>query len=48
MQRVAKFEKVSFEQFKKDWADTFYVTDGIEKIYEDIASEKSNGRFGRL
>ena len=36
MQRVAKFEKVSFEQFKKDWADTFYVTDGIEKIYEDI------------
>ena len=39
MQRVAKFEKVSFEQFKKDWTDTFYVTDGIEK---------SNGRLGRL
>ena len=32
MQRVAKFEKVSFEQFKKDWADTFYVTDGIETV----------------
>ena len=23
MQRIAKFHKVSFEQFKKDWADTF-------------------------
>ena len=34
MQRVAKFEKVSFEQFKKDWTDTFYVTDGIEKVSE--------------
>lgn len=40
MQRVAKFEKVSFEQFKKDWADTFYVTDDIEKIYEDIKLPK--------
>lgn len=40
MQRVAKFEKVSFEQFKKDWADTFYVTYGIEKIYEDIKLPK--------
>ena len=40
MKRVAKFEKVSFEQFKKDWADTFYVTDGIEKIYEDIKLPK--------
>ena len=48
MQRVAKFEKVSFEQFKKDWADTFYVTDGIENIRRYKASEKSNGRLGRL
>ena len=40
MQRVAKFEKVSFEQFKKDWSDTFYVTDGIVKIYEDIKLPK--------
>ena len=40
MQRVAKFEKVSFEQFKKDCTDTFYVTDGIEKIYEDIKLPK--------
>jgi len=23
MKRIAKFEKVSFEQFKKDWIDTF-------------------------
>ena len=45
MQRVAKFEKVSFEQFKKDWADTFYVTEDIRRYK---ASEKSNGRLGRL
>ena len=49
MQRVAKFEKVSFEQFKKDWSDTFYVTDGIEKIYEDIKLPKraTAGSAGR-
>lgn len=29
MERVAKFEKVSFEQFKKDWIDTF---DAVEEI----------------
>ena len=23
MKKIAKFEKVSFEQFKKDWLDTF-------------------------
>ena len=23
--RVAKFEKVSFEQFEKDWKDTFGI-----------------------
>ena len=40
MQRVAQFEKVSFERFKKDWADTFYTTDGIEDIYNDIKLPK--------
>lgn len=25
MQRIAKFHKVSFEQFKADWSDTFPV-----------------------
>ena len=40
MQRVAQFEKVSFEQFKKDWADTFYTTDGIEEMYNDIKLPK--------
>ncbi|MGN0108247.1 MAG: deoxyuridine 5'-triphosphate nucleotidohydrolase [Hominilimicola sp.] len=40
MQRVAQFEKVSFEQFKKDWADAFYTTDGIEEIYNDIKLPK--------
>ncbi|MCC8161517.1 MAG: deoxyuridine 5'-triphosphate nucleotidohydrolase [Oscillospiraceae bacterium] len=40
MQRVAQFEKVSFEQFKKDWIDTFYTSEGIEKTYEDIKLPK--------
>ena len=34
MQRIAKFSKVSWEQFKKDWIDTFGdVTE--EKIKEE-------------
>ena len=37
MQRVAKFEKVSFEQFKNDWIDTFGDGAGdIEEIYNSI------------
>ena len=33
MQRIAKFEKVSFEQYKKDWLDQ-YPSDSEEKIRE--------------
>lgn len=33
MQRIAKFEKVSFEQYKKDWMD-LYPEDEEEKIRE--------------
>lgn len=40
MKRIAKFEKVSFEQFKKDWADTFYTTDNVENIYNEIKIPK--------
>ncbi len=37
MNRVAIFEKVSFEQFKKDWVDTFDLKDALnEKTEEDI------------
>lgn len=37
MQRVAKFEKVSLEQFKNDWIDTFGDGAGdIEAIYNSI------------
>lgn len=36
MKRIAKFEKVSFNQFEKDWEDTFKNTGGIEKIYNNI------------
>ena len=37
MQRVAEFEKVSFEQFKKAWTDTFLDSDEETRcIYENI------------
>lgn len=42
MQRIAKFHKVSLEQFKKDWINTFGPEDDaeIQKIYEDIKLPK--------
>ncbi len=36
MQRIAKFHKVSFEQFQKDWVDTFGDQDDLKEIYENI------------
>ena len=42
MQRIAKFHKVSVEQFKKDWKDTFPETEETEilNIYESIRLPK--------
>lgn len=40
MQRVAKFYKVSYKQFEKDWIDTFGQTDNIEEIYGEIKLPK--------
>lgn len=38
MQKIAKFHKVSYSQFLKDWKDTFPATQEaqIQKVYEDI------------
>lgn len=36
MKRVARFEKVSLEQFKKDYYDTFNTLENVEEIYNDI------------
>lgn len=36
MQRIAEFEKVSFEQFKKDWQKCFPETEDVKKIYDEI------------
>ena len=36
MQRIAQFEKVSFEQFKSDWTDTFPQKCDVEEIYNSI------------
>ena len=36
MQRISQFEKVSFNQFKTDWEDTFGKKENIEQIYNEI------------
>ena len=42
MKRIAKFEKVSLEQFREGWTDTFGPADEgvIEEIYRDIRLPK--------
>lgn len=40
MQKIAEFQKVSFERFKKDWTDTFGQTDDIENLYNNIPLPK--------
>ncbi|MBC5688257.1 deoxyuridine 5'-triphosphate nucleotidohydrolase [Mediterraneibacter sp. NSJ-55] len=42
MKRIAKFHKVSLEQFKKDWTDTFGPEEvcKIEEIYNQIKLPK--------
>lgn len=37
MEKIAKFEKVSFEQFYKDWKKNFVCTDEeVKEIYDNI------------
>ena len=42
MKRIAKFHKVSFEQFKEGWMEEFPKTtpEELEKIYEGIKLPK--------
>ena len=40
MEKVAKFEKVSFEQYEKDFKDRIGDSKGINKVYEDIVFPK--------
>ena len=40
MQRIAQFEKVSFEQFLADWTDTFPQKCDVEEIYNNIKLPK--------
>lgn len=40
MKRIARFEKVSFEQFKKDYIDCFGNDNNIALIYSDITLPK--------
>ncbi len=41
-ERIAKFHKVSFEQFAKDWKDTFeqYSEEEIRNIYDSLKLPK--------
>ena len=36
MQKIAKFEKVSFEQFEKDWLKNFPDTADVKAVYDSI------------
>jgi dUTP pyrophosphatase len=36
MQRIAEFEKVSFEQFEKDWTKVYPDTVDVRSIYDSI------------
>lgn len=40
MQRIAEFEKVSFEQFEKDWLKCFPDTENVREIYDSIKLPK--------
>ena len=40
MQKIAKFEKVSFGQFEKDWLKAFPDTDNVKNIYDKIKLPK--------
>ena len=42
MKKIAKFEKVTFEQFLKDWKDAFpqETEEKIKEIYEEIKLPK--------
>ena len=52
MKRIAKFHKVSLEQFMEGWKDTFgeqYTEDQIKALYEEIKiAEACNGRKCRI
>jgi len=47
MQRIAKFEKVSFEQFLKDYIDTFGETpkEKVQELYDSIKLPKRGTKF---
>lgn len=36
MEKIAKFEKVSFEQFEKDWKKNFPESEDVKAIYDAI------------
>lgn len=40
MERIAEFEKVSFEQFKKDWLKAFPDTTDVQVVYDSIKLPK--------
>ena len=34
MQKIAKFEKVSFDRFQKDWLKAFPETEDVQAVYD--------------
>lgn len=49
MNRIAKFEKVSFEQFLEGWADTFghAEEENVREIYEQLRAPPQSDRGQR-
>lgn len=40
MERIAEFQKVSFEQFEKDWKKNFPRCENVKEIYDNIKMPK--------
>lgn len=40
MEKIAAFEKVSFEQFEKDWMKNFPETTDVKAVYDAIKMPK--------
>ena len=39
MNKIAQFEKVSFEQFEKDWLKCFPETNDVKEVYEELIAK---------
>ena len=43
MERIAEFQKVSFEQFAKAMKDTFGESEEFGRVYDEIVPDRDTG-----